>query len=249
MRIAIKLLAFDSIPLQCTSLWRPSKLIKVPISPCSHPPAPISPLNLSTSAVKADSDVQSTDTTTTSHLISGAALPGTNSVFKSAYFKPEGEPHKQLTPTGERATKHVVENTGDGILSTQLEEQASTANIANKKPTESVVYPDTSISNPDLDYDMEEGSIAEEVEDSIVATIDNDNHNTKSTTSADESPKAPPIDISSDSDRVFLDTLAQCHTIECLTRVHTMPRSDSIFNFPHFMILGFQKSATTSLFK
>ena len=29
-----------------------------------------------------------------------------------------------------RATKHVVETTGDGILSTQLEEQASTANIA-----------------------------------------------------------------------------------------------------------------------
>jgi Sulfotransferase domain len=51
------------------------------------------------------------------------------------------------------------------------------------------------------------------------------------------------------NDKEFLKALAACGDHECLTEVHKMPRSTKLFNFPHFMIIGFQKSATTSLFK
>lgn len=50
-------------------------------------------------------------------------------------------------------------------------------------------------------------------------------------------------------DAAFLKTISECTTHECITEAHKMPRSPKIFNFPHFMIIGFQKSATTSLFK
>ncbi|KAL4513316.1 hypothetical protein Ndes2526B_g04995 [Nannochloris sp. 'desiccata'] len=50
-------------------------------------------------------------------------------------------------------------------------------------------------------------------------------------------------------DDAFLKKVAECSTHECITEAHKMPRSTNIFNFPHFMIIGFQKSATTSLFK
>ncbi len=50
-------------------------------------------------------------------------------------------------------------------------------------------------------------------------------------------------------DKAFLKAIAHCRTHECITEAHKMPRSTKLFNFPHFMIIGFQKSATTSLFK
>jgi hypothetical protein len=46
----------------------------------------------------------------------------------------------------------------------------------------------------------------------------------------------------------FLEALAQCDTLECLRHAHAQPRAHPTFNFPHFLVIGFQKAATTSLF-
>jgi hypothetical protein len=45
----------------------------------------------------------------------------------------------------------------------------------------------------------------------------------------------------------FLAALADCETLECVRAAHTLPRGAAKFGFPHFMIVGFQKAATTSL--
>lgn len=49
-------------------------------------------------------------------------------------------------------------------------------------------------------------------------------------------------------DLPFLDALATCDTFECVKAAHMQPRKGARFNYPHFMILGWQKSATTSLY-
>lgn len=45
----------------------------------------------------------------------------------------------------------------------------------------------------------------------------------------------------------FLEALATCTTLACVRAAHDQPRNGVRFNFPHFIILGFQKAATTSL--
>lgn len=46
----------------------------------------------------------------------------------------------------------------------------------------------------------------------------------------------------------FLDALANCDSLECLKAAHLLPRGVAKFNHPHFIIMGFQKAATTSLY-
>ena len=50
-------------------------------------------------------------------------------------------------------------------------------------------------------------------------------------------------------DTPFLDALATCETFKCLKEAHLQPRGVAKFNFPHFMIAGYSKSATTSLYQ
>ncbi len=45
----------------------------------------------------------------------------------------------------------------------------------------------------------------------------------------------------------FLEALATCETFRCVRDAHLQPRGPAAFNYPHFMIAGWSKSATTSL--
>lgn len=47
----------------------------------------------------------------------------------------------------------------------------------------------------------------------------------------------------------FLQALSTCTTLDCVRAAHQQPRKGARFNFPHFMIIGFQKACTTSLFR
>lgn len=46
----------------------------------------------------------------------------------------------------------------------------------------------------------------------------------------------------------FLDKIPTCDSLECLKEAHELPRGVAKFNHPHFIIIGFQKAATTSLY-
>jgi len=46
----------------------------------------------------------------------------------------------------------------------------------------------------------------------------------------------------------FLDKIATCDSLDCLKEAHLLPRGVAKFNHPHFLIIGFQKAATTSLY-
>lgn len=66
----------------------------------------------------------------------------------------------------------------------------------------------------------------------------------------DEVTTAAPIDKTAIRARRSLDRVEAvrgCATFECLRVAHEKPAGKAKFNFPHFMIVGFQKSATTSL--
>lgn len=45
----------------------------------------------------------------------------------------------------------------------------------------------------------------------------------------------------------FLKALEACNDMVCVREAHNLPRGETKFNFPHFLIIGFQKAATTSL--
>ena len=45
----------------------------------------------------------------------------------------------------------------------------------------------------------------------------------------------------------FLEAIKTCETFQCLREAHMLPRGNATFNYPHFMIAGYSKSATTSL--
>ena len=45
----------------------------------------------------------------------------------------------------------------------------------------------------------------------------------------------------------FLKALESCNDIVCVREAHKLPKGEARFNFPHFLIIGFQKAATTSL--
>ena len=70
---------------------------------------------------------------------------------------------------------------------------------------------------------------------------DDDAGDGESSTAADFSAGFPP-------ELPFLAAVATCNSLECVKRAHDQPRGRARFNFPHFIILGFQKAATTSLF-
>jgi hypothetical protein len=46
----------------------------------------------------------------------------------------------------------------------------------------------------------------------------------------------------------FLEGLRSCDTLNCVRDAHTLPKGNAKFNFPHFLIAGYSKSATTSLY-
>lgn len=45
----------------------------------------------------------------------------------------------------------------------------------------------------------------------------------------------------------FLSALQSCTDMVCIQNAHKLPKGNAKFNFPHFLIIGFQKAATTSL--
>ena len=45
----------------------------------------------------------------------------------------------------------------------------------------------------------------------------------------------------------MLEALRSCEDFACLRAAHVAPRGAARFNFPHFVIIGWQKAATTSL--
>lgn len=65
----------------------------------------------------------------------------------------------------------------------------------------------------------------------------------------DEPEEADKTQNDTDSDgSEFLKVLENCRDLICIQEAHAkLPRSSDMFNFPHFMIIGFQKAATTSL--
>jgi len=46
----------------------------------------------------------------------------------------------------------------------------------------------------------------------------------------------------------FLEALSTCVTLDCLRAAHQQPRGPAKFNYPHVLIIGFQKAATSSLY-
>jgi hypothetical protein len=49
------------------------------------------------------------------------------------------------------------------------------------------------------------------------------------------------------AEKSFLSALQSCTDMVCIKNAHKLPKGDAKFNFPHFLIIGFQKAATTSL--
>ena len=50
-------------------------------------------------------------------------------------------------------------------------------------------------------------------------------------------------------DMPFLEALGTCETFACIREAHLLPKGKAKFNFPQFIIDGYSKSATTSLFR
>lgn len=49
-------------------------------------------------------------------------------------------------------------------------------------------------------------------------------------------------------DMPFLEALRTCETLRCVRDAHLQPKGPARFNFPHFIIAGWPKAATTSLY-
>lgn len=47
----------------------------------------------------------------------------------------------------------------------------------------------------------------------------------------------------------YLDALASCQTLKCIREAHKLPHGEAKYNFPHFFIAGYSKSASTSLYQ
>ena len=50
-------------------------------------------------------------------------------------------------------------------------------------------------------------------------------------------------------DMTFLEALPTCETFKCVRDAHLQPRGGAKYNFPHFIIAGYSKSASTSVYK
>jgi hypothetical protein len=61
----------------------------------------------------------------------------------------------------------------------------------------------------------------------------------------DASISPPPIEKV--ANKTFLEALKSCKDMVCVREAHKLPKKEAKFNFPHFLIIGFQKAATTSL--
>lgn len=53
---------------------------------------------------------------------------------------------------------------------------------------------------------------------------------------------------SKSQERGFIDAVKECKDLECLTKAHKLPRQEGQFNFVHAFIVGWPKTATTSLY-
>ena len=57
-----------------------------------------------------------------------------------------------------------------------------------------------------------------------------------------------PLNKSTTTVPTMLQTLRRCTNLKCIKVAHSRPRKPGMFNFPHFYIAGWQKTATTSLY-
>jgi len=75
-----------------------------------------------------------------------------------------------------------------------------------------------------------------------------DSHNVKMATIKKKQGETPPLANTKTDGREFLRAIEACQDLVCLKEAHEKyPRPPGMFNYPHFIIAGFQKAATTSL--
>jgi len=93
---------------------------------------------------------------------------------------------------------------------------------------------DPKVKHADADYDYDEY----EDEVKVPASPKKENERQSPLTDDDADPEE------------FLNVLEKCRDLICIQEAHEKyQRTAKMFNFPHFMIIGFQKAATTSLKK
>ena len=93
---------------------------------------------------------------------------------------------------------------------------------------------DPKVKNADADYDYEEY----EDEVKVPAAPKKERERQSNLNDDDADPEE------------FLNVLEKCRDLICIQEAHEKyQRTSNMFNFPHFMIIGFQKAATTSLKK
>jgi len=168
----------------------------------------------------------------------------------------------------------AIANSSSKVTTEDNDDNAADDNSAEKdyennkdsKPTMKLDSEDASLhessrsgsKNNDKDYDNGEDYTEEESEgnrdyDDSSRLVNNRAHSVSTVSPGVEPAILSEFERSSSAtakdDAAFLKKINECSTHKCITEAHKMPRSTKIFNFPHFMIIGFQKSATTSLFK
>lgn len=109
-------------------------------------------------------------------------------------------------------------------------------------PTESATKDDH-----DAEYEESKNSEKEEGEEYEEPKMADDDEEYEEYDEAKEAEDKDQNDSESDGSE-FLRVLEKCRDLICIQEAHAkFRRSSDMFNFPHFMIIGFQKAATTSL--
>lgn len=88
----------------------------------------------------------------------------------------------------------------------------------------------------------------EEQEAGGAAAADAEEDGSGSAGSAAPGSQASPVSRRFPPDMPFIQALATCDTLECVRDAHAQPRRGARFNFPHAIIAGWQKAATTSTY-
>lgn len=95
----------------------------------------------------------------------------------------------------------------------------------------------------DIDYDD-----YKDLEPGEKGVIDREKHKDEDDVEkTDGTSKGNDTSVESKGKRSFLSALKSCTDMVCVREAHELPKEDAEFNFPHFLIIGFQKAATTSL--
>jgi hypothetical protein len=110
------------------------------------------------------------------------------------------------------------------------------------------------ISTPASEEEERKEDKDEDSNDDDRATTPSPSSSSSSSTASSPTPSSSPSPIIIDAarrfppDMPFIQAIATCDSFECVRDAHRQPRKGARFNFPHFMIIGWQKSATTSLY-